>query len=208
MDRMQKLTRSLLVLIQGMSFAAGGINFWLSGGYDFSTQQLTVSPQVIPLINDNIVLMDSVELSLDQSGPFIALEAEQYFSPEYSGSLKAVFYNSDKSLLKPYLNRNSGTILEGYSKYHYNNFTYALGYSLQHDALSFSTPDNSYNYQYSRIKTALALSTEIPVNEYSRISFTSIISTPFSDEADTDSITPKAQYNMRVALAYNLDNLK
>lgn len=208
MDITHKSTKILLVLIQGTCLAISNTHFWVGAGYDFSTQAFSIDSKIIP---DELAMqippLDRIPLTLDESGFFMAVEAEKHISSDFSSSVKFMFYHPEKSALKPLIVHTSGTILETYGKYHYNQFTYLLGYSIQHDFIKFSTFSGNYKSECNRIISSVAVGTELSVSPNARLSFSTFTTIPFFDEVSKKSIMPHSKYNVRVGLAYSLDSL-
>lgn len=209
MDIKHKSTKVLLVLIQGICLAISNTHFWLGAGYDLSAQAFSIDSKIIP---DEILMhippLDRIPLTLDESGFYMTMEAEKLLSPDFSGSVRFMFFHPEKSALKPLIVHTSGTVLETYGKYHYNQFTYLFGYSIQHDSITLSSLSSPYSNECTRVISSIALGTELNISPNSRLSFSTLTTIPFFDEANASPVTPHSKYNIRIGLAYSLDSLK
>lgn len=209
MDIMHKWTKVLLLLIHGTCLALSDTNFWIAAGYDLSSQAFSIDSKAIPPdLGMYLPPINRIPVSLDESGFFMSLEMEKPVAYNASGSLKIVLFNPEKSVIKPLLVHNTGTFVEAYGKYHHNQFTYLLGYSLQHDSIKTANLSGTYSDETSRIISSVAAGAEINLNLQTRLSFTTLTTIPFFDDSNPSLVAVHSKYNVRVALAYNIENLQ
>lgn|GEM_PF-4827825 len=210
---MRKWTRPILILMHIFSIANQNTQLWISAGYDQTLDEMEVSREFLSTSELSELQVSLISpASINKSNPFIAIEIERAFSTSYSGSLKAVLSNFDKSIIKPLFTHNSGIIIESYGKYHYNNFSYLIGYSLQHDDINISLPSelfsSSSTLSSSQITTSIVLGSEIALTNASRLTFTTMSTLPVYDAINKAIIASKSHFSVKISLAYNIDKFK
>lgn len=207
MDRMHKWT-AVLFSLHTVCLASSNTQFWFGMGYDLATQALSLDTKLVPVeLSMYTPPLSRVPLSIDESGLFLTFEAEQAFTPDVSGSLKFVLSNPDKGLIHPYLSHHCTTLVEAYGKYHYNQFTYLMGYSFQHDHIQASTPQGSFHYDATRVISSLSAGAETHIQDNLRLTFNTLATIPFVENSASTPVAFNAKYNVRVGLAYHLQTL-
>lgn len=207
MDKIHKSIKSLLLLASTISLANETLHFWVGGGYNFASQEVSIASSVLPYEISRSIPLKEIPCSLNESSPFLSIEIEKDFSTSVSASIKSILHPQIKSFL-PISEHYSNVLLEAYGKYHHNEFTYLLGYSLKEDHFNFVSEDGLTVFKNDTIQTALSFGAEMALNDYSRASVSTMaVTSPSNYKKDNLPIDLELYWNVRVGLSYSLKNI-
>lgn len=204
MVRKLKLIIPLLILSQ-FGFADTASKFWLGVGYDYGTQYFQVDSQVYGELATKLPVHHGY-IALNEHYPFITIEAEHHLSPCFSTSVKTMLANTDKSFIPGVLLHRNHAFLEVFGKYHLNQFSYLLGYSMKQGYLKLQAFDNNSSCQeHQYISPGIALGGEMVLSENSKTELIAVLTPPLGSNT-TQLFEPSLQISTRLSFSYSLNN--